>query len=67
MNLCFLLPGDNRSPWVRACLADGSFYYFQLNLLEGCWEKPAGFIQNSVFLEQQQIQVTHMSSVDVST
>lgn len=59
VNLCFhLILGDNKSPWVRACLDDGSFYYFNLNKLEGCWEKPKGFIQNSVFLEQHQIQVT---------
>lgn len=44
---------------MRAGLADGSLYYFHLTKLEGCWEKPAGFIQNSVFLEQHQIQVTH--------
>eukprot|EP00066_Takifugu_rubripes_P014258 XP_011603524.1 PREDICTED: ras GTPase-activating-like protein IQGAP3 [Takifugu rubripes] len=48
--------GDNRSPWVRACLNDGSFYYFHLNKLEGCWEKPKGFVQNSMFLQQHQIQ-----------
>ena len=43
---------------MRACLADGSPYYFHLNKLEGCWEKPAGFTQNSLFLDQRQIQVT---------
>lgn len=60
VNLCFhLIVGDNRCPWVRARLNDGSFYYFHLNKLEGCWEKPKGFIQNSVFLQQHQIQVTY--------
>ncbi|XP_037640441.1 ras GTPase-activating-like protein IQGAP3 isoform X2 [Sebastes umbrosus] len=48
--------GDNRSPWVRVRLDDGSFYYLHLNRLEGSWEKPNGFIHNSVFLDQQQIQ-----------
>ena len=49
--------GDNRSAWVRLCLEDDSFYYFHLNRLEGSWEKPPGFLQNSVFLDRQQIQV----------
>ncbi|XP_074539959.1 ras GTPase-activating-like protein IQGAP3 [Halichoeres trimaculatus] len=48
--------GDNRSPWVRFRLEDGSFYYFHLNRLEGSWNKPSGFIQNSVFLNWDQIQ-----------
>ncbi|TNN02041.1 hypothetical protein fugu_009528 [Takifugu bimaculatus] len=48
--------GATHVPWVRACLNDGSFYYFHLNKLEGCWEKPKGFIQNSMFLQQHQIQ-----------
>ncbi|KAI3360710.1 hypothetical protein L3Q82_012851, partial [Scortum barcoo] len=48
--------GDNRSPWVRVQLDDGSFYYFHLNRLEGSWEKPKAFIHNSVFLDQHQIQ-----------
>ncbi|XP_070767372.1 ras GTPase-activating-like protein IQGAP3 [Enoplosus armatus] len=48
--------GDNRSPWVQVQLDDGSFYYFHLNRLEGSWEKPIGFIHNSMFLDQHQIQ-----------
>ncbi|XP_041649512.1 ras GTPase-activating-like protein IQGAP3 [Cheilinus undulatus] len=48
--------GDNRSPWVRQRLEDGSFYYFHLSRLEGCWEKPNGFINNSVFLDRELIQ-----------
>ncbi|XP_051271756.1 ras GTPase-activating-like protein IQGAP3 [Dicentrarchus labrax] len=48
--------GDNRSPWVRVRLDDSSFYYFQLNRLEGSWDKPNGFIHNSVFLDRQLIQ-----------
>ena len=51
--------GDNRSPWVRVWLDDGSFYFFHLNQLEGSWDKPNGFIQNSVFLDQHDIQVRH--------
>nr|XP_046254212.1 ras GTPase-activating-like protein IQGAP3 isoform X2 [Scatophagus argus]XP_046254213.1 ras GTPase-activating-like protein IQGAP3 isoform X2 [Scatophagus argus]XP_046254214.1 ras GTPase-activating-like protein IQGAP3 isoform X2 [Scatophagus argus] len=48
--------GDNRSPWVRVRLDDGSFYYFHLSRLEGSWEEPNGFTHNSVFLDRQQIQ-----------
>ncbi|XP_039973636.1 ras GTPase-activating-like protein IQGAP3 isoform X2 [Xiphias gladius] len=48
--------GDNRSPWVQVRLEDGSFYYFHLNKLEGSWERPNGFIQNSVFIDRQEIQ-----------
>ncbi|XP_076594179.1 ras GTPase-activating-like protein IQGAP3 [Chaetodon auriga] len=48
--------GDNRSPWVRVRLDDGSFYYFHLNKLEGSWEKPNGFTHNSAFLDRHQIQ-----------
>uniref|UniRef100_A0A8C3ATS8 IQ motif containing GTPase activating protein 3 n=1 Tax=Cyclopterus lumpus TaxID=8103 RepID=A0A8C3ATS8_CYCLU len=47
--------GDNRSPWVRVRLDDGSFY-LHLNRLEGTWEEPSGFINNSVFLDRHQIQ-----------
>ncbi|XP_059195853.1 ras GTPase-activating-like protein IQGAP3 [Centropristis striata] len=57
--------GDNRSPWVRVRLDDGSFYYLHLNRLEGSWEKPDGFIQNSVFLDRQLIQEV-VSSVSAS-
>ncbi|KAM8736062.1 ras GTPase-activating-like protein IQGAP3 [Acanthopagrus schlegelii] len=48
--------GDNRSPWVRVRLDDGLFYFFHLNRLEGSWDKPSGFIQNSVFLDRHDIQ-----------
>uniref|UniRef100_A0A4W6DI86 IQ motif containing GTPase activating protein 3 n=1 Tax=Lates calcarifer TaxID=8187 RepID=A0A4W6DI86_LATCA len=51
-----LCPGDNRSPWVRVRLSDGSFYFFHLNRLEGTWEKPDGFVHNSVFIDRQEIQ-----------
>uniref|UniRef100_A0A3B4YJT2 IQ motif containing GTPase activating protein 3 n=1 Tax=Seriola lalandi dorsalis TaxID=1841481 RepID=A0A3B4YJT2_SERLL len=50
------LKGDNRSPWVRVRLEDGSFYYFHLNRLEGNWERPAGFVQNSVFIDREEIK-----------
>uniref|UniRef100_A0A4W6DI51 IQ motif containing GTPase activating protein 3 n=1 Tax=Lates calcarifer TaxID=8187 RepID=A0A4W6DI51_LATCA len=57
--------GDNRSPWVRVRLSDGSFYFFHLNRLEGTWEKPDGFVHNSVFIDRQEIQVM-VSSVSGS-
>uniref|UniRef100_A0A7N8X0J7 IQ motif containing GTPase activating protein 3 n=1 Tax=Mastacembelus armatus TaxID=205130 RepID=A0A7N8X0J7_9TELE len=47
----------NQSPWVQVRLEDGSFYYFHLNRLEGSWERPNGFIHNSVFLDRHEIQV----------
>uniref|UniRef100_A0A3Q3M343 IQ motif containing GTPase activating protein 3 n=1 Tax=Mastacembelus armatus TaxID=205130 RepID=A0A3Q3M343_9TELE len=42
-------------------LEDGSFYYFHLNRLEGSWERPNGFIHNSVFLDRHEIQVDSVS------
>uniref|UniRef100_A0A673CS83 IQ motif containing GTPase activating protein 3 n=1 Tax=Sphaeramia orbicularis TaxID=375764 RepID=A0A673CS83_9TELE len=50
------LKGDNKSAWVRIRLEDGSSYFFQLNRLEGSWEKPHNFIHNSVFLDRHEIQ-----------
>ncbi|XP_037308790.2 ras GTPase-activating-like protein IQGAP3 isoform X2 [Pungitius pungitius] len=50
------LAGDNRSPWVRVQLDDGSFYFLHLSRLEGSWEEPSGFVNNSVFLDRHQIQ-----------
>ncbi|KAM6910752.1 ras GTPase-activating-like protein IQGAP3 [Xenentodon cancila] len=60
-----MLTGDNRSVWVRVQLQDTSFYYFHLTRLEGGWEKPNGFLQNSLFLDQQEIQEV-VSSVSAS-
>ncbi|XP_053183717.1 ras GTPase-activating-like protein IQGAP3 [Scomber japonicus] len=48
--------GDNRSPWVRVRLDDGSFYFFHLNKLEGSWDTPPHFIHNSLFLDHHEIQ-----------
>ncbi|XP_031167191.1 ras GTPase-activating-like protein IQGAP3 isoform X2 [Sander lucioperca] len=50
------LAGDNRSPWVRVRLDDGSFFFLDLKRLQGGWEKPNSFVHNSVFLDRQQIQ-----------
>lgn len=49
--------GDNRSPWVRVQLDDGLFFFLHLSRLEGSWEEPSGFVNNSVFLDRHQIQV----------
>ncbi|KAJ8287966.1 hypothetical protein COCON_G00006250 [Conger conger] len=48
--------GDNGSPWVRHKMQDGSSYYFHLQRLEGAWERPKGFVQNSLFLGHGEIQ-----------
>ncbi|MBN3294999.1 IQGA3 protein, partial [Amia calva] len=50
------LQGDNRSPWLRHALLDGSSYYFHLQRLEGGWERPQGFEQNSLYLLHSEIQ-----------
>lgn len=48
---------DNRSQWVRVRLQDGSVYFFHLSRLQGGWERPPGFVHNSVFLDRHDIQV----------
>uniref|UniRef100_A0A8C1RKS0 IQ motif containing GTPase activating protein 3 n=1 Tax=Cyprinus carpio TaxID=7962 RepID=A0A8C1RKS0_CYPCA len=48
--------GDNRSPWMRTKLPDSSSYFFHLQKLEGTWERPQGFVQNSSFLTHEEIQ-----------
>ncbi|KAA0702572.1 Ras GTPase-activating-like protein IQGAP3 [Triplophysa tibetana] len=50
------LEGDNRSPWMRSKVSDGSSYFFHLQKLEGFWERPAGFVQNSTCLTHDEIQ-----------
>ncbi|XP_072917421.1 LOW QUALITY PROTEIN: ras GTPase-activating-like protein IQGAP1 [Hemitrygon akajei] len=50
--------GDNRSPWVKHVLKDGSMYYFNLQRLEGSWERPKGFVQNSTQLNRDEVQST---------
>uniref|UniRef100_UPI003AB01964 ras GTPase-activating-like protein IQGAP3 n=1 Tax=Centroberyx gerrardi TaxID=166262 RepID=UPI003AB01964 len=57
--------GDNRSPWVRVQVEDGSSYYFHLSRLEGSWERPAAFQHNSLFLDHHEIQAV-VSSVSGS-
>ncbi|KAG5271265.1 hypothetical protein AALO_G00177810 [Alosa alosa] len=48
--------GDNRSPWIRTKIQDGSSYYFHLQKLEGTWDRPQGFVHNSMFLAHEEIQ-----------
>ncbi|XP_067878649.1 ras GTPase-activating-like protein IQGAP1 isoform X2 [Heterodontus francisci] len=50
--------GDNRSAWVKHKLKDGSVYYFNLETLEGSWERPRGFVQSSTQLGRDEIQAT---------
>lgn len=57
------LLGDNCSAWVCTELDDGTCFYFNLNKLEGTWEKPKDFIQNSLFLSHKDIQVRDLSII----
>ncbi|XP_048381646.1 ras GTPase-activating-like protein IQGAP3 isoform X2 [Stegostoma tigrinum] len=50
--------GDNRSCWVKHKLKDGSMYYFNLETLEGSWERPRGFVQSSTQISREEIQAT---------
>ncbi|XP_043935713.1 ras GTPase-activating-like protein IQGAP3 [Protopterus annectens] len=51
-----VLEGNNQSPWVKHSLKDGGEYYFNLQSFEGTWERPHGFIQNSIHLSKSEIQ-----------
>ncbi|XP_062848476.1 ras GTPase-activating-like protein IQGAP3 isoform X2 [Trichomycterus rosablanca] len=51
-----VLGGDNRSPWIKTKTPDGSSYYFHVQKLEGTWDRPQGFVQNSLFLNHEDIQ-----------
>uniref|UniRef100_A0A8B9JVL2 IQ motif containing GTPase activating protein 3 n=1 Tax=Astyanax mexicanus TaxID=7994 RepID=A0A8B9JVL2_ASTMX len=53
------LEGDNRSPWLKTKTPDGSSYYFHLQKLEGTWDRPQGFVQNSIFLNYEEVQVRY--------
>ncbi|KAM6967424.1 ras GTPase-activating-like protein IQGAP3 [Aplochiton taeniatus] len=48
--------GDNRSPWMRTKVEEGSSFYFHLQRLEGGWDKPQDFNHNSMVLTHQEIQ-----------
>ncbi|KAL0171096.1 hypothetical protein M9458_031407, partial [Cirrhinus mrigala] len=41
---------------MRTKLPDSSSYFFHLQKLEGTWERPQGFVQNSTFLTREEIQ-----------
>ncbi|XP_053350566.1 ras GTPase-activating-like protein IQGAP3 isoform X1 [Clarias gariepinus] len=56
------MEGDNKSPWIRTKTVDGSSYYFHLQKLEGTWERPHGFVQNSIFLSHEEIQAVCSSA-----
>nr|XP_014346442.1 PREDICTED: ras GTPase-activating-like protein IQGAP3 [Latimeria chalumnae] len=51
-----LQEGDNHSPWLKHRLSDGSHYYYNLQTFNGSWERPKGFLQNSVYLSREEIQ-----------
>lgn len=44
---------------MRTKLPDSSSYFFHLQKLEGTWERPQSFVQNSTFLTREEIQVRH--------
>uniref|UniRef100_A0A8C9WC36 IQ motif containing GTPase activating protein 3 n=1 Tax=Scleropages formosus TaxID=113540 RepID=A0A8C9WC36_SCLFO len=48
--------GDNRSLWVQNKMQDGSSYYYHLHKLEGTWDRPQGFVHNSLYLGRKDIQ-----------
>ena len=60
-SLC-LLPGDNNSKWVKHWVKGGYYYYHNLETQGGGWDEPADFVQNSVQLSREEIQVGHLSS-----
>uniref|UniRef100_W5MQH9 IQ motif containing GTPase activating protein 3 n=1 Tax=Lepisosteus oculatus TaxID=7918 RepID=W5MQH9_LEPOC len=51
-----VMEGDNGSPWLRHRQPDGSYYYFHLQRLEGGWDRPQGFVQNSLHLGHDELQ-----------
>lgn len=59
--LCFL-PGDNGSKWVKHWVKGGYHYYHNLETQAGGWDEPPDFVQNSVQLSREEIQVGHLSS-----
>lgn len=58
---CFL-PGDNNSKWVKHWVKGGYHYYHNLETQAGGWAEPPDFVQNSVQLSREEIQVGHLSS-----
>lgn len=44
--------------WVKG----GYYYYHNLETQEGGWEEPSDFVQNSMQLSREEIQVGHISS-----
>uniref|UniRef100_A0A8C9VMN6 IQ motif containing GTPase activating protein 3 n=1 Tax=Scleropages formosus TaxID=113540 RepID=A0A8C9VMN6_SCLFO len=42
--------------WVQNKMQDGSSYYYHLHKLEGTWDRPQGFVHNSLYLGRKDIQ-----------
>lgn len=55
-------PGDNSSKWVKHWVKGGYYYYHNLETQGGGWDEPPDFVQNSVQLSREEIQVGHLSS-----
>lgn len=57
-----LAAGDNNSKWVKHWVKGGYHYYHNLETQAGGWAEPPDFVQNSVQLSREEIQVGHLSS-----
>ena len=56
------MSGDNNSKWVKHWVKGGYHYYHNLETQEGGWDEPSDFVQNSMQLSREEIQVGHISS-----
>lgn len=51
------LTGDNNGKWVKHWVKGGYHYYHNLETKAGGWAEPPDFVQNSVQLSREEIQV----------
>uniref|UniRef100_A0A670ZBY9 IQ motif containing GTPase activating protein 1 n=1 Tax=Pseudonaja textilis TaxID=8673 RepID=A0A670ZBY9_PSETE len=52
-----LASGNNNSNWVKHWVKGGYHFYHNLQSQDGDWEEPQGFVQNSLHLSREEIQV----------
>lgn len=62
LSTLYFLSGDNNSKWVKHWVKGGYYYYHNLETQEGGWEEPPDFVQNSMQLSREEIQVGPISS-----
>lgn len=55
-----VLPGDNKSKWVKHWVKGGYYYYHNLETQRGGWDEPPGFVPSSTQLSREEIQVGHL-------